>query len=167
MSTDDNDLGPPQAQVAIRPDSLAMAGPGTIHLVLEAVLPPPVPVGSGHLIGNVYAARISDAQGRPIALRPGTLVTVYFMPPKVEPGTSIERFDGTHWTVLDTAPSGSCSNAIQANSDRLGLFASVDPTPTATAPAGTPAWLTPALAFGSALVLLLVVLALVRVRRRV
>lgn len=167
LSTQDNDVGPAQAEATVPPNSLAIDVPTTLHVSLTPVAPPSTPLRSGYIIGNAYRLRITDDRGRDVGLRPGATVTVYLLPPKAVPGTTVQRLDGDRWTVLDTSSSPSCTNTIVATSDRFGVFAMVDPN---TAPpsqqAGAPGWVAPAAAVAGVLAVLGALLALVRLRRR-
>jgi len=166
LSTQDNDVGPAQAEVTIPPGSLAIDGPTTLHVSLTPLAPPSTPLQRGYVIGNAYRVRITDDRGGDVVLRHGATVTVYLLPPKAVPGTTIQRLDGDRWTPLDTASSPSCTNAIQAGSDRLGVFAMVDPNPApGSASQGQPAWVAPAIVVGGAVAGIAALLLLVRLRR--
>ena len=166
LSTQDNDVGPAQAEVTVPPGSLAIDAPTTLHVSLVPLAPPATPPVKGHVIGNAYRVRITDDRGTAIGLRRGASITVYLLPPKAVPGTTVQRLDGDRWTVLDTSSTPSCTNTIQASSDRLGVFAMVDPNPApGAASQGTPAWLTPAIAVAGVLAVLAALLLLLRVRR--
>lgn len=149
------------------PNGLALARPTTLRVMLIPIPVPAVPPQTGYVIGNVYQVQVTDVDGHPIGLRPGTAITLYLLPPKAVPGTTIQRLDGGHWTVLDTSASPSCTNSIQASSDRFGVFAMVDPNPApgSGAAGASPPWLAAVAALASALIVGAVLVLLTRGRR--
>lgn len=172
LNTNDNNLGPAQAQVIAGPATLDLTGPITLHASLMPIGPPTAPPAKGYVIGNVYQVAVSDSAGHPVQVKPGRDVSLYLLPPKAVRGTTIQRLDGDHWTVLSTTTTPSCTNTITANSNRFGTFAMVDPNPppagggpSVVGSPGAPPWALPAAIAGTLLVFGSLV-TMVRRRRR-
>jgi hypothetical protein len=88
---------------------------------------------NGHIQGNVYrfsAVNASGAEVEPVSKALAVYVILRAL--QSVPAPTIDRFNGTSWTPLDTLNEG-CGNSFEVTTGQLGEFATV-----ASAGNGTP-----------------------------
>jgi hypothetical protein len=117
---------PPQAQVIVDRDTLALAaGTNELEVSIQPI-PPPAPPGNAlagqHLAGNVYRIRITDQAGTDLRLKPGTTATVVIRAPAAVTSGTIAQYTGNAWVSLATI-SGGLPDMFSANPREFGTFA--------------------------------------------
>lgn len=125
----------PQAQIFATPGAIPFAD-GPLSVSIEPV-PASVPPSDGNLASNIYRIDIIDSAGNSVSAQPDAGMTVYLRAsdPALSDG-SVERFDGTAWTVIASSLSG-YGGGYTAVVGELGDFAVVAPFRFATlAPSG-------------------------------
>lgn len=117
---------PPQAELVIDRDSIALA-PGTTAIkVTIQPIPPPKPSGATQspafrLTGNVYEFVMTNQAGVPLKLQPGKTVTVVLRSPNNVANGIIARFVDGRWTLLPT-DNGGLIDLYSTNTSDLGTF---------------------------------------------
>jgi hypothetical protein len=152
----------PQAQVIFEAGTFTVTPGSAVTVTIRAVPPPSTKPPDGALDGNVYQIAATGPGGTALQPASGKPATVALESP-VAGGTQpvIERYDGGHWTALNTVQSG-CATTEEAASPSLGLFALVVPSGASTGgnggPAGSGSGLPAPLLVGGGLVVAVVVL---------
>jgi hypothetical protein len=150
---------PPQAALVMMSDTFAASS--SITVSIAPVAAPAAHPAKGSIDGNAYRFSATDAAGT--ALTGQSPITVELRGTRSNPARTLERFDGTRWTSLQTFAAG-CGDVFAADTTRLGVLALVI---TGTAPGPTPGAGAPVGLIAGVLVVVLVaaVLLLIRLNR--
>jgi hypothetical protein len=130
----------PQAQLLAIPGSLVLRpGATSLQVAITPVLPPGQPT-DGTLASNVYRFEVKDQNGADATARASAKVSIVLRSADAALLTGIvERWDGSAWTPLKTAPPG-VSGAYLATVTEFGDYAVVQPGRAASpAPSGASA----------------------------
>ncbi len=117
---------PPQAQLIVPPDGIALTTAATaIHVTIRPVVP------SGDeadpvVAGNVYRIAVTDQAGVPLGPTTGTLWTVVLRAPGGVTDATVGRFSTGAWAPLATS-TPSQPGIFLANASSLGDFAILVP----------------------------------------
>ncbi len=144
---------PPQAQILMQAGTF----PNSTALTIS-ITPVPAPVvkpPNGTIEGNVYRFAAMTSSGAQLQPQAATPVTIVLRGTRSIPAPTIDRFNGTAWTPLQTLNSG-CGNTFEVSSSQMGQFAAVGPAAGAQPPPG-PGGGIPAVAIVAGLVVLLLV----------
>jgi len=118
---------PPQAELIVDRDSIALA-PGTTAIkVTIQPIPPPQPAGAAQspalrLTGNVYEFIMTNQAGVSLKLQPGKTVTLVLRSPNNVANGIIARFTDGRWMQLPT-DNGGLIDLYSTNTSDLGTFA--------------------------------------------
>ena len=123
---------PPQVQVLIGDNAVAVpAGATKVTISITAVPPPiPIPAAFGVLDGNVYQVSVTPDVAGPLTLKPGaTPPTVVLRGPPGSTGAQILRLQdaGGAWEKLHTVPLGAAQDMVAASTGAFGWFTLVLP----------------------------------------
>ena len=162
---------PAQAQIATDDGTLKAPG-GTVGvtITIKAVPPPATKPSDGTMDGNVYSITASAQPAGQVNVNPSDPATISLRPTLTNVARVVERWDGDHWTRLQTQYGAACAGIATATSDRLGDFVLVVPGQSSGGRGGGgqggggsfPAVLVAVIA---AVVILVVVVVLIRVSR--
>jgi hypothetical protein len=130
---------PPQAQLIADQGAFTLpTGTTSVKASIQAV-PPPLPVPTGQVAGNVYAMTVTNQSGTNLALQSGKTLTIVLRAPSGVTVGTIYEFAGSGWTALQTQ-NGGLPDMFAANATSLGAFAVVVAAPaSASAQASVPA----------------------------
>lgn len=123
---------PPQVQVLIGDNAVAVpAGATKVTISITAVPPPlPIPAALGMLDGNVYQVSVTPDVAGPLTLKPGaTSPTVVLRGPPGSSSAQILRLQDVSgaWEKLHTVPLGSAQDMVAASTSAFGWFTLVLP----------------------------------------
>jgi hypothetical protein len=150
---------PAQAQVLMT-DGTFLSPDASFTVSVAPVSPPATAPSDGQIDGNVYRLAAITATGVP--LQPKQPITLVLRATRSTPPRTLERFDGTTWTPLQTFSEG-CGDTFEATTDRTGYFAMVvTGQPPANGGGGPPV---AAIIAAAAVVIVAAFLLLVRVNR--
>ena len=150
---------PPQATLIMTDGTFV--SPGSPFTVGIAPVPAPaIKPHDGQLDGNVYRLTAMTASGTP--LTPKQPITIVLRATGTNPSRTLERFDGTTWSPLQTFFEG-CGDSFEATTDRTADFAMVISGQSPSTPGGGPP--IAAIIAGAVVVLVAAVLLIVRVSR--
>jgi hypothetical protein len=138
---------PPQAQIFATTGALVLP-PGTTSIKLSITPVPPVALpADGHIVGNVYRIVVANQAGVPAPATASANATVVLRGPDPSVDSTIERFNGQTWAMIDTQDAGFPATYLAVVTDfgdfalvAPGVAASVAaPSSPASPPAGSPA----------------------------
>jgi len=148
---------PPQAQLLMEAGSFDTSTSVTISIT--PVPAPSVKPPNGVIEGNVYRYAALTPAGTELEPKAALPVTIVLRATSSVPAPTVDRFDGTTWTPLQTFNSG-CGNTFELTTSRLGEFAAVGPSAAGhPQPAGSRSGIPIALIIVGLAVLLLVAVA--------
>jgi hypothetical protein len=155
---------PPQAQVLMLAGTFVNSTPVTVSITpvpAPAVKPP-----NGTIQGNVYRFSAVDASGAEIEPVSSSLAVYVILRGLTSvPAPTIDRFNGTSWTPLDTLNEG-CGNSFEATTSQLGDFATVASSGSGTSPPASSGGIPAASIIGVLAVLLIIAIVVLFVLER-
>lgn len=126
LSSDDGSIIPP-------------AGATQVTLTIDPVPPPAVLPADGGIDGNVYRMAATGNTGGAARVDATKPLTVTLRTTQISGALeTVEEFDGSNWTQLQTQPPGTCAFFYTATATTLGDFALVKTAATPTAAASPP-----------------------------
>ena len=121
---------PPQAQLLVAPNTLALP-PGTTSLSIGiAPVAAPSPPSGQEIAGNAYLFSLKTQAGSGFAFPASAGVTVILRSPAGIPTPVMSRYADGAWHDLDTSPTGGLQHTFQAVVTDLGTFALLVPAGT-------------------------------------
>jgi len=145
---------PPQAQILMEAGTFDNTTDVTV--TITPVAAPAVKPANGKIQGNVYNFSAVNASGTELEpVSPALAVFIILRGLTSVPAPTIDRFNGTSWTPINTLNAG-CGNTFEITSAQMGEFATVAAGGSNTTPASSGGGI-PAVAIIGALAVLLII----------